>query len=234
MLSHKSNMTFTNNSLVSEAWSCKDWKIQFFSEKILSSWVLSSPKITQEPQVKLSSSSPKCPRHRTAHVPSQNIGWSQLPINVTFFAAPTAAFIIWPFQFKYCKILGKKSETQPFAARPPDEAFPLRLASRQRQLLILETRARAGSHSFQFKNPSAGSAAGIWAPRGANVRNSSLLGPEQGTAKWQPYTLGWEGGNLLDLSVVAMLIFFPDLSLLSNVRPLQTISSHIFGSSMGL
>lgn len=100
---------------------------------------------------KLSSSSPKCPRHRTAHVPSQNIGWSQLPISVTFFATSTAAFIIWPFQFKYCKILGKKSEMQPFAAPLPDEAFLVRVASRQQQLLILETRPRASSCSSAFK-----------------------------------------------------------------------------------
>lgn len=144
MLSHKSNMTFTNNSSVSEAWTCNDWQTQLFSDKTVSFWFLSSPKITREPEVKkFSWSTPKCPRHRTAHVLSQNI-------NFTFFAHLPLHYILWPFQFKYCKILGQKSETQPFAASPPDEAFLVRVPTRQRQLLILETQPRAGSSSSPF------------------------------------------------------------------------------------
>lgn len=37
-----------------------------------------------------------------------------------------------------------------------------------------------------------GSASGMWAPRGASVRNLSLLGREGRTDKWQAHTLQWE------------------------------------------
>lgn len=37
-----------------------------------------------------------------------------------------------------------------------------------------------------------GSASGIWAPRGARVRNLSLLGPEGRADKWEAHTLWWE------------------------------------------
>lgn len=91
-MSHKSNMTFTNKSLVSEVWSCEFWQMQLFSDKILS-----SPKITQEVK-KFSWRSPKYLKHRTSHVVSQSTEQSQLPITLTFFSTSTAAFIKWPFQ----------------------------------------------------------------------------------------------------------------------------------------
>lgn len=46
-----------------------------------------------------------------------------------FFSSSTPAFTVWPFQFKCCKILGMKSEMQPFAAPLLDETFPERGAT---------------------------------------------------------------------------------------------------------
>lgn len=44
-----------------------------------------------------------------------------------------------------------KSDTQHYAVSPPNEALPLGVATRQRQVLILETQPRTGSCSPPFK-----------------------------------------------------------------------------------
>lgn len=190
MVSYKFNMTVTNNSLVSAAWTCKDWETELFSDKTVSSWFLNSAKMTQKPGgKKLCSNAPKCCRHRTVHVLAQNIGWSHLSITLRFsFCSPTPTFIVWPFQFKYCKFLGMKSEMQLFAAPTAWWNLP----SESCHWEILEAQPRVGSFSSPSSNPTVGSASGIGAPRGASVRNLSLLGPECRADKWQAHTLQWE------------------------------------------
>lgn len=81
----------------------------------------------------------------------------------------------------------------------------LRLTLKHLQLLVLETDPRDGRHSPHSSNLAVGSAAGIWAPGGANVRNSPLLGHERVSAKWQLYTLHWDLRDLPGLTVVGRI-----------------------------
>lgn len=228
MLSHKSNMAFTDNSLVPEVWTYKLWKIQLFSDRVVSSWILSSQMITQEPEVKkLSWRYSKCPGHSTTCDLSQNTGWWQLPINFTFFAAPFAAFMMRSLQFNTAKYRVRNARRKLLL---PHHLMKPSWWGLQRHLLVLETWPRAFSHSPPFKQSQFGSlSCRKLSSRCANIKNSSLPSTEWATARKATIHFALSGETFLVCRLQQCLSdnLFLDVSF-SNVRTLQMISSHIF------